>query len=288
MKPIVRDVLVVAKAGNESAMHLATEITAFVANLGAQARIAENRTDVDGCAGAASLTGGGTPPQLAVVLGGDGTMISVARKLMAESVPLLGVNLGRLGFLTQLTGDDWRESLEHVVTKGFTVSRLMMLTCEVAREGRQVFNCGAVNDVVVARGAMARLIRVGVSFGGERVGAFRADGMVISTPTGATAYSMSAGGPLVHPDLQTLTLTPICPFLCQLPPLVLPTDRPLDVNIEDASSDVVLTCDGQAAFPLLPGDWVRVSRAQKPLKLVAVGRHSYFRKLLDKGFIRER
>ncbi|WP_243312850.1 NAD(+)/NADH kinase [Fundidesulfovibrio agrisoli] len=288
MQPAVHNVLVVAKSGEPSVMSLAHEVADIISDLGASPRIVLNKTDVDGCADAASLTGGGGVPELAVVLGGDGTMISVARKLMSEAVPLLGINLGRLGFLSQLCAEGWEEPLAQVVSKGFGVNKVMMLSCEVARENRRVFQCGAVNDVVVARGAMARLIRVTISYGGERLGTFRADGMVVSTPTGATAYSMSAGGPLVHPDLHTLTLTPICPFLCDLRPIVLPTDRYLDINVEEASADAVLTCDGQTAFPLLPGDWVRVRRAPKPLRLAAVGRHSYFRKLLDKGFIRER
>ena len=287
MQPAVRDVLIVVKSGDEEATAMASQMMVWLEGLGSSGRIVDNRTDQEGCTDASCLMGSGGRPELAVVLGGDGTMISVARKLASESVPLLGINLGRLGFLTQLTGEDWRESLELTVVKGFGVSQLIMLTCEVARAGRQIFSGGAVNDVVV-RGSMARLIKVGVMFGGERLGGFRADGMVVATPAGATAYSMSAGGPLVHPDLQVLTLTPICPFLSNLRPMVLPTDRPLDLGVEDATAEVMLTCDGQATFQLLPGDWVRVRRAPHPLKLVAVGRHSYFNKLLDKGFIRER
>lgn len=287
MQASVREVLVVVKSGDVKALELAGQIVSWLDGLGSSGRIVENRTDQEGCTDAFCLASGGPRPQLAVVLGGDGTMISVARKLASECVPLMGINLGRLGFLTQLTGDDWREPLELVVRKGFAVSQLIMLTCEVARNGRQIFHSGAVNDVVV-RGSMARLIKVGIVFGGERLGAFRADGMVVATPTGATAYSMSAGGPLVHPDLQVLTITPICPFLCDFRPLVLPTDRPLDMGVEEATADVVLTCDGQATFPLQPGDWVRVRRSPHTLRLVAVGRHSYFNKLLDKGFIRER
>jgi len=287
MQASVREVLVVVKSGDVKALELAGQIVSWLDGLGSSGRIVENRTDQEGCTDAFCLAGAGPHPQLAVVLGGDGTMISVARKLASECVPLMGINLGRLGFLTQLTGDDWREPLELVVRKGFAVSQLIMLTCEVARNGRQIFHSGAVNDVVV-RGSMARLIKVGIVFGGERLGGFRADGMVVATPTGATAYSMSAGGPLVHPDLQVLTITPICPFLCDFRPLVLPTDRPLDMGVEEATADVVLTCDGQATFPLQPGDWVRVRRSPHTLRLVAVGRHSYFNKLLDKGFIRER
>lgn len=287
MQPAVREVLVVVKASDKPALKMAGELVSWLESVGSSGRVVENRTDQEGCADAFCLVERGERPGLAVVLGGDGTMISVARKLSPVDVPLLGINLGRLGFLTQLTGDDWREALELVVVKGFSVARLIMLTCEVARGGRRVFHSAAINDVVV-RGSMARLIKVGVAFGGERLGGFRADGMVVATPTGATAYSMSAGGPLVHPDLQVLTITPICPFLCDFRPMVLPTDRPLDMMVEEATAEVVLTCDGQATFPLIPGDWVRVRRAPYPLGLVAVGRHSYFNKLLDKGFIRER
>jgi NAD+ kinase len=287
MQPAVRNVLIVVKSGDMNAMSLAETMAASVSAMGARGRVVENRTDQEGCVDASCLVGSGPVPGLAVVLGGDGTMISVARKLAGSDVPLLGINLGRLGFLTQITGDSWSDHLEQAVCKGFAVSQLIMLSCEVARDGRQIFQSGAMNDVVV-RGSMARLIKVGVVFGGERLGGFRADGMVVATPTGATAYSMSAGGPLVHPDLQVLTLTPICPFLCDFRPMVLPTDRPLDLGVEEATAEVVLTCDGQSTFSLRPGDWVRVRRAPHPLKLVAVGRHSYFNKLLDKGFIRER
>ena len=287
MQPAVRDILLVVKAGHEKARIMALELIDWLADLGASGRLVENSTEQECCPGAFNISSGPGKPDLAVVLGGDGTMISVARKLACDGVPLLGVNLGRLGFLTQLTFDDWQDPLEQVVMKGFAVSRLIMLACEVARGGRQVFSGEAVNDVVV-RGSMARLIRVGVVYGGERLGGFRADGMVVATPTGATAYSMSAGGPLVHPELQVLSITPICPFLCDFRPIVFPTDRPLDLGVEEATADVVLTCDGQVTFALQTGDWVRVRRSPHALKLVSVGRHSYFNKLLDKGFIRER
>ena len=266
---------------------MALELTGWLGTLGACGRLVENATQQDCCPGAFDMAVLPRKPDLALILGGDGTMISVARKLACEGVPLLGINLGRLGFLTQLTFEDWRGPLEQVVLKGFAVSRLIMLTCEVARGGRQIFCGEAVNDVVV-RGSMARLIKVGVVYGGERLGGFRADGMVVATPTGATAYSMSAGGPLVHPELQVFSITPICPFLCDFRPIVFPTDRPLDLGVEEATADVVLTCDGQVTFPLETGDWVRIRRAPHALRLAAVGRHSYFNKLLDKGFIRER
>jgi len=288
MQPAVRDVLCVVKSGDRTARALAGELSARLKAFGACGLVVENRTDQEGCRDAASLIGSSWRPELAVVFGGDGTMISVARKLAAQSVPLVGVNLGQLGFLSQLTGEeDCLESLIRVVREGFHVSRQIIFSCEVVREGRPVFAGSAVNDAVV-RGSMARLVKVGVAYGTERLGGFRVDGVVAATPTGATAYSLSAGGPLVHPELQVIILTPICPFLCDFKPMVLPTDRPLELGVEEATGEVMLTCDGQVTFALMRGDHVRVARAPHILKLVAVGRHTYFNKLSDKGFVRER
>jgi len=288
MQPVAREILCVVKSGDRTANSMAGEFLARIEALGASGRIVENRTDQEGCRDAASLIGSSWRPDLAVVFGGDGTMISVARKLAADSVPLVGIKLGRLGFLAQLTAEeDCLESLTAVVREGFAVSRQIIFSCEVIREGRQVFVSSAVNDAVV-RGSMARLVKVGVVYGEERLGGFRVDGVVAATPTGATAYSLSAGGPLVHPELQVIVLTPICPFLCDFKPMVLPTDRPLELGVEEATGGVMLTCDGQATFPLLPGDRVRIGLAPSMLQLVAVGRHTYFNKLADKGFVRER
>jgi len=288
MQPAVRDILCVVKSGDRTARAMAGEFLSRIQTLGASGRIVENRTDQEGCFDAASLIGSPWRPGLAVVFGGDGTMISVARKLAADCVPLVGINLGRLGFLSQLTAEEnCLDSLTAVVRDGFGVSRQIIFSCEVIREGRLIFTSSAVNDAVV-RGSMARLVRVGVVFGEERLGGFRLDGVVAATPTGATAYSLSAGGPLVHPELQVIILTPICPFLCDFKPMVLPTDRPIRLHVEEATGEVMLTCDGQAMFPLLRGDLVRVSRAPHMLQLVAVGRHTYFNKLSDKGFVRER
>ncbi|WP_459932816.1 NAD(+)/NADH kinase [Fundidesulfovibrio butyratiphilus] len=285
----VRNVLVVAKAGDERAMEAARELGGWIEELGVGCHVVQNRTRTDCRAGLRALLGDGPEPELVVVLGGDGTMISVARKLMGLCLPILGVNRGRLGFLSQLSwGPDCRERIVKAVTEGFAVNTVMMALCEVERQGEKVFSCGAVNDVVVSRGAIARLVRLGVSFAGERLGTFRADGMIVSTPTGTTAYSMSAGGPLVHPDLETFSLTPICAFLDTLKPMVLPTDRVLSLTVEEGAAGIMLTCDGQTLFPLETGDEVRITRAQKPMKLAAVGNHSYFGKLLDKGFITQR
>jgi len=288
MQPVVRQTLCVVKSGDRTASGMAGDLLARIEALGGTGRIVENRTDQEGCCDAASLIGSPWRPDLAVVFGGDGTMISVARKLAADSVPLVGINLGRLGFLTQLIAEeDCLESVTTVVRDGFAVSRQIIFSCEVIREGRQVFVVSAVNDAVV-RGSMARLVKLGVTYGEERLGGFRVDGVVVSTPTGATAYSLSAGGPLVHPELQVIILTPVCPFLCDFKPMVLPTDRLLELGVEEATGGVMLTCDGQVTFPLLRGDRVRVSRAPQMLQLVAVGRHTYFNKLADKGFVRER
>lgn len=285
----VQNVLIVAKAGDERAMEAALEMGGWIEELGVACQVVRNRARNDCRTGLQALIGEGPEPDLVVVLGGDGTMISVARKLMGLCLPILGVNRGRLGFLSQLSwGDDCRRQIVKAVTEGFAVNTVMMALCEVERQGERVFSCGAVNDVVVSRGAIARLVRLGVSFAGERLGVFRADGLIVSTPTGTTAYSMSAGGPLVHPGLEAFLLTPICAFLDTLKPMVLPTDRVLAITVEEGAAGIMLTCDGQTLFALEPGDEVHVTRAHKPMKLAAVGNHSYFGKLLDKGFIMQR
>lgn len=285
MPSVLKNVLVVAKAHDSKVLEITREICDFLAGLGVNCHQAVNPTDPDG--DSRSLLQDRPVPDLVVVLGGDGTMISVARKLGEQAVPLLGVNLGRVGFLTQISVREWRSVLKRAAVRGIAVNRLMMLACEVTRDGQPVFACRVVNDVVVSRGAMARLVRISLQCGGERLGVVRADGMVIATPAGSTAYNMSAGGALVHPGLSAVAIAAICPFMCTFRPLVLPADRPVDLHVEGATAEAVLTCDGQAAFPLRPGDRVRVRQADCFLHMAAVGTHTFISKLADKGFIGE-
>ena len=229
----------------------------------------------------------GKPWDMVLVLGGDGTLIGVARVCLHLGIPLLGLNLGRVGFLAEGSGD-WQRRVEALVTGNYGVSRRLALSYQVLRGALPVWAGVAVNDVVVSRGDMARLIRLSVLRGEESVGSMRADGLIISTPTGSTAYGYSAGGPLVHPEMQALCLTPVCPFLNTFSSMVLPADEDITVVVDEKRGEVRMTVDGQRAFALEHGDVVRVGRSPHDLVMAKTGVGSYFAKLASKGFFTQR
>ncbi|MEF2145080.1 MAG: NAD(+)/NADH kinase [Desulfovibrionaceae bacterium] len=276
-------VLIVSKEGNSEARELAAELSVYLEEKSCHTVCCEHRTSASGAAAAS-----GEPPfDLIVVLGGDGTLISAARRLFTLGVPLVGLNLGQVGFLAELSRRNWREGLEHFLQGEFTISRRMMLSYDVLRDGAKVVHGHAVNDIVISRGALARLIRLGVRFDGLDVTSMRSDGLIISTPTGSTAYSVSAGGPLVYPETMAYGVTPICPFLNGFKPLVLPADKPLEVLVqEEKCSDVCLTEDGQEVVALRSGDIIRIERSGQDLLLGQTGRVTFFNRLIGKGFLK--
>lgn len=284
MREPMQSLLVVTKAGDAAAGALGLEITEFLRPRIRSVELCEHEPGAPVCTGGA----GAGDVDLVLVLGGDGTFISVARRLHGHPAPLLGLNLGRVGFLAELPRDHWREFLERALSGDFARRRRLCLEYRILREGREVGHGLAVNDLVVGRGILARLVRLELEHGGEHVVSLRADGLILSTPTGAAAYGASAGGPLVHPDLEVLVVTPICPFLNGLKPLVLPPEPELGVRVEDAGGDVHLTEDGQKTVPLAPGDRVLVRRSPSDLVLADLGHTSYFGKLRSKGFLTER
>jgi NAD+ kinase len=223
-----------------------------------------------------------------VILGGDGTILSEARKTRVSEMPILGINLGRVGFLTSLGPKNWRPALTGIVEHGFQTVTRMCLDVTVARGGEQVFASRAINDAVVGRGAMARLVELRLEYDGEYVCDLRADGLIVATPTGATAYCISAGGPLVHPDLDAYCLTPVCPFQTDLRPMVLPAGVPVAVTTMDPGADLHLTTDGQEGFALQANDRVQVNKAARGITLVTLRTDSYFDKLRHKGFVGQR
>ncbi|MBN2139433.1 MAG: NAD(+)/NADH kinase [Desulfovibrionaceae bacterium] len=279
----VRRVLIVTKADDPGAEALGSEMSSFLLNLGLEAYLCEHRTDVP-----SSGRGYGERFDLILVLGGDGTLLSVARKLHYLGAPLLGIDLGRVGFLAEMSSADWRPVLEDVVAGGFRVARRMVLDFLVRRSGAVVHSGLVVNDLVISRSTLARLIRLGLYYGDSFVSSFRADGLIVSTPTGSTAYTVSAGGPLIYPGLEVFCVTPVCPFLCSLKPMVLPSDRPIRVVVEEIRGEVSLSEDGQSMYGLMPGDLVVAERNPRPLLLAEAREVDFFDKLKDKGFLREK
>jgi NAD+ kinase len=207
---------------------------------------------------------------LIVVLGGDGTLLSVARR-HAGGPPILGVNLGRLGFLTEVARDDLYPALVDILAGRFEVEARSLFEVLMIRADGRRRRYLALNDAVITKTALARIIELHVSVDGRPVSRYRADGLVISTPTGSTAYNLSAGGPILHPQLPVAVLTPICPHTLTLRPLVVPDTSVVEVTLETPRESVYLTVDGQEGDEMGEGDRVRVRRHAEPVRLVRTG-----------------
>lgn len=220
---------------------------------------------------------------LLLTLGGDGTLLRGARMVAQHGVPVLGINLGHLGFLTSASPGEAKEALAQVLAGESSIDARM--TLQVRAEGRSGGARGewlALNDAAVHMGGVARVIRLAVTAQGEEVGTYSADGIVLATPTGSTAYSLSAGGPIVSPTVDCIVATPICPHTLAVRPLVLPADAEVTVELLPPSKPSVLTIDGQEGATLAPGDRVSVRRGDQPVRLVRFPGQSFFSTLRRK------
>jgi NAD+ kinase len=213
-------------------------------------------------------------PELVVVLGGDGTLLAAARVFAKTGVPVMSVNLGSLGFLTEVRLADVYSTLEGWCNDCCTIESRAMLHSELWRDGKIFAEHEALNDVVVAKGAIARMVNFTIKLDNQLVASFRADGVIVSTPTGSTAYSLAANGPIVVPDVDALIVSPVCPHLLTLRPLVMRGDSNLSVSVEGIPDQIYLTVDGQEAIPLRLGDEVSCRRSQYAVRLVRLGRGS--------------
>lgn len=212
-----------------------------------------------------------------VVLGGDGTLLGAARRLGRYGAPLLGVNLGGLGFLTSIPLSDLYPVIESMVAGGLEVESRMMLRAAVIREGLEVCSFHVLNDVVINKEALARIIDLEVEVDGEVLTTFRADGLIVATPTGSTAYNLAAGGPVVHPSIETLILTPICAFTLNNRPIIIPNTATVCITMaKESEQTMMLTFDGQVGFNLQYGDRVVISSSEQKIKLFHAPGSSYF------------
>jgi len=224
--------------------------------------------------------GGGA--DLAIVVGGDGTMLAAARELVPAGVPLVGINQGRVGFMTDIGYDDMRAGIGAILEGRYVVEERSLIDAEILREGKSMLRTVALNEAVVGKGSQGRLIEFELSLDGEFVYALRADGIIVATPTGSTAYSLSAGGPILHPDLDAIVLTPICAHSLNARAVVLSAGEAITIRVEPTGAPSVLTVDGQEGEPLQPDDIVRVARAACRTRLVRLGRTGFYRLLRTK------
>lgn len=221
--------------------------------------------------------------ELLVTLGGDGTLLRGARTVVAHGVPVLGINLGHLGFLTSASPEEMEGALEAWRAGRFEIDPRMALQVRaIDREGRPREAHLALNDVVIHKGGAARVIRLSVRTAVEEVGSYSADGIILSTPTGSTAYSLSAGGPIVSPTVECIVATPICPHTLGVRPLVLPAGETVIVEVLSAAEELMLTLDGQDSERLEAGQRVEVRRAAEPVRLVRFPGQTFFSTLRRK------
>jgi NAD+ kinase len=221
--------------------------------------------------------------ELVVVLGGDGTLISVARLFSGRDVPILGVNLGSLGFLTEITVEELYTRLEKVLEGNPRVSERMMLEVTLHREGQEIEKCHVLNDMVINKGALARIVDLETKVNRHFLTTYKADGLIISTPTGSTGYSLSAGGPIIHPLMSCIVITPICPHTLTNRPIVVTDESIISITVASSFDEkVYLTLDGQVGFELREGDSVEVRKALETTALVMSKTRDYFEVLRTK------
>jgi NAD+ kinase len=216
-----------------------------------------------------------------IVLGGDGTLLHAARLIGSSGVPIIGINLGSLGFLTEVKLDEMYTALEELIAGRYEIEERMLLDVEVIRDEEAIARYRALNDAVINKGALARIIDLEVSANSQPVLLTRSDGLIISTPTGSTAYSLAAGGPILYPTLDAIIIESICPHSLTNRPLVIPDRLELRVCLR-RGQDVYLTVDGQVGMPLRPQDCLRIGRAGTSLKLMLPFGNNFFKLLREK------
>jgi len=219
---------------------------------------------------------------LLIVLGGDGTLLSAARMAVERKVPILAVNLGGLGFLTTVPQDDIYSILEEIFTNRHRVSERVMLEAEIIRGGAVIRRQIALNDAVLNKAALARIMDLELRVDGEYVTTYKADGLIVSSPTGSTAYSLAAGGPIVYPIVEAFVVTPICPHTLTNRPLVIPDSAKIEIDFKAEEDAVFLTLDGQVGVELVRGDHIVVKKATEKLYLVRPARKTYYEILRTK------
>jgi len=278
----IRRAGIVSKPGREDIPELATRLVAWLEERGIESEY--DLVTAEYLQQGAGFDRENLPPRLdlLIVLGGDGTLLSAARSLGRRRTPILAVNLGGLGFMMTTGPDEVLPQLERVVVGDYSTTCRSVLTTEILRNGESLGRHNALNDVVINKAAVARLLLLDAYIDKELVSSYRADGMIISTPTGSTAYSLSAGGPVIYPSVSAICLTPICPHTLTNRPLVLPDAATIEVAVRGGDEDSYLTIDGQVGLELQLNDRVRTRLADYCLHIIQPDSLRFFEVLRNK------
>ncbi len=271
----IRRIGVVLKASSPEAVDLGRQLLVELARLGVEAVLDRESAKVVNASDGPERSELASLVDLIVVLGGDGTLLSVTRDRL-DGTPILGINLGTLGFLTEHPVEALFPMLHAALDGRTRVEERERFQVSVLTPGEEPRVRHVLNDAVINKSALARMIHLSVHVNDDFVSRFRADGLIVATPTGSTAYNLSAGGPILYPTLGALTITPICPHTLTNRPIVLPIDAMVEIRLESHSEEVYLTLDGQEGFPLTPKDLVRVRRCDDPVLLVTTHERSFF------------
>ena len=282
IKQEIKCVGVVVKPNHKQAWETACKLSDWLAerNIGL---IGKPHTETEVCDIETSEVGEfQTDVDLIVVLGGDGTMISTARLTGDREVLVLGINYGSLGYLTEFRIEEMFPALEAILEGSYQVDRRVMLDVEHWREEEKIATGRVLNDVVINKAALARIIEIEVNLNNLYVNSFRADGLIVSTPTGSTAYNLSAGGPILYPSMNAVVLTPICPFTLTNRPIVIPDNAEINLQLKNENEGVVLTLDGQIGYQMQAKDKVLIRKSATTFNLVQPQNRNYFDVLRNK------
>lgn len=267
---------IISKPGAERAGTLVPELLAWLAARGIHARCDEHTAAYAPGVQAIERTEVPKGSQLVIVLGGDGTLLSAARAISDREIPLFAVNLGGLGFLTAITVEDTFNELERLLAGQSRIGERRMLVCELYRDGARVAVYEALNDAVVNKAALARMVVLDTYVDTHFVSSYKADGLIVATPTGSTAYSLAAGGPIIFPTVGALALTPICPHTLTNRPVIVPDTSVVQIVCTDVDEPSYLTIDGQVGEPVKRGDRIVCRRSEKCIKLVRPPAQKFF------------
>ncbi len=272
---------IICKSGRNEPAEILRELIPWLNQKGCEAFIDRETADLLGIKGYArndllELA------EAVFVLGGDGTMLSVSRLVAEKGIPILGINLGSMGFITEVNRDEIYDAADKVLSGACSVEQRLMLNARIVRNGEKIFENLVLNDVVINKGALARIIDLDTFINGTYITTFKADGLIIATPTGSTAYSLSAGGPILYPTLHNIVLTPICSHTLTNRPTVLPDDFRIKVILKTLSEDVFLTLDGQVGHSLRMDDMIEIEKSSFTTKLLIPFERDYFEILRTK------
>ena len=271
----VHSVFIIANGMKKESLRLSDEIRHYLESAGISCVVKSTVTDEDELSVPIST-------DLVITLGGDGTVLYAARAVNELGIPILPVNLGTFGYITEVGKDEWQEALEYYLKNGSNISRRLMLRISVHRGGKRVWHASALNEAVISSAGIAKVISLDLSLDKTPAGSFRADGMIIATPTGSTGYSLAAGGPILDADMSAIIITPVCPFTLSNRPLVT-SGKVVTLSVKKGQrTELLLTADGQLFFPLEEGDTVTVEKSRSRALLVKSLRRNFTEVIRDK------